>query len=115
MIKLSKEQCNTIREAVEFQLLVAQGTNTSNIAVSVKNGLVFMSLLDEKLSQERCTYCHEDREGYVSANGAFFLSYDRFDGWLLHAGKSKCKPRPIKYCPMCGRRLLTIQEELNND
>ena len=111
MIKLSKEQCEQIREAVEFQLLVAQGTSTSNIAVSVKNGLVFMSLLDEKIKQETCPYCHEDKEGYVKSNGAFYLYYDRFEGWLLHAGKS-CKPRPVKYCPMCGRELLTIQEEL---
>ena len=61
--------------------------------------------------QEKCTYCHEDRDGYVSANGAFFLSLDRHEGWLLHAGKS-CKPRPIKYCPMCGRKLLSFKEEV---
>lgn len=65
-------------------------------------------------SEKNCTYCHE-KEGYVSANGAFYIYYDRFEGWLLHAGKSKIKPRPIKYCPMCGRELLTIQEELSNE
>ena len=115
MIKLSKEQCKEIRDCVEFQIMVAQATNTSSLSIPVNYGLVYSALLDEKLSQEKCIYCHEDREGYIKSNGAFYLYYDRFEGWLLHAGKSKCKPRPIKYCPMCGRKLLTIQEELKND
>lgn len=114
MIKLSKEQCNQIRESVEFQILVAQATNTSSISVPVKYGLVFMSLLEERMKQKNCHFCHEDREGYTQSLGAFHLSYDRFEGWLLHAGKS-CKPRPIKYCPLCGRELLTIQEEFSNE
>ena len=111
MTNLSKEQCNTIRDSVEFQIMVAQATSTSSISVPVKYGRVFMSLLDEKLSQETCDFCHEDREGYTKSHGAFYLAYDRFEGWLLHAGKS-CKPRPVKYCPLCGRELLSIQEEL---
>ena len=111
MKKLSKEQCKAIRDCVEFQIMVAQATSTSSLSIPVKYGLVFMSLLDEKMSQETCEYCHEDREGYTKAYGAFYLTLDRHEGWLLHAGKS-CKPRPIKYCPMCGRKLLTIQEEL---
>lgn len=115
MIKLSKEQCEQIKECVEFQIMVAQATNTTSLSIPAKYGLVFMSLLDEKLSQETCKYCHEDREGYVTANGAFYLTLDSHDGWLLHAGKTPCKPRPIKYCPMCGRKLLTIQEELKNE
>lgn len=115
MIRLNKEQCNQIKESVEFQIMVAQATNTSSLSIPAKYGLAFIALLDEKMSQEKCHYCHEDREGYVSANGAFYLSIDRHEGWLLHAGKSKVKPRPVKYCPMCGRKLLTIQEELNNE
>lgn len=115
MRKLSKEQCKAIRDCVEFQIMVAQATSTSSLSIPAKYGLAFMFLLDEKLSQETCPYCHEDRDGYVSANGAFFLHLDSHEGWLLYAGKSKCKPRPVKYCPMCGRKLLTIQEELSNE
>ena len=114
MIKLSKEQCKAIRDCIEFQIMVAQATSTSSLSIPERYGIVFMSMLDEKLKQETCPYCHEDREGCVKANGAFYLYYDRFEGWLLHAGKS-CKPRPVKYCPMCGRELLTIQEELSNE
>ena len=114
MIKLSKEQCKAIRDCVEFQIMVAQATNTTSLSIPAKYGLVFMSLLDEKTAQETCEYCHEDKDGYTKSHGAFCLLYDRFEGWQLHAGKS-CRPRPVKYCPMCGRRLLTIQEELNND
>ena len=114
MLKLSKEQCKAIRDCVEFQIMVAQATNTTSLSIPAKYGLVFIALLDEKTSQEKCIYCHEDREGYITANGAFYLSLDRHEGWLLNAGKSKIKPRPIKYCPMCGRILLTIQEELQN-
>lgn len=50
-----------------------------------------------------CPCCHEDREGYFTANGAFWISYSVHEGWLLHGGK--CKPRPINYCFMCGRKL----------
>lgn len=112
MIKLSKEQCEQIRESVEFQLMVARATNTSSISVPATYGFVFMSLLEEKMKQETCDFCHEDRDGYTKAHGAFYLSHDKFEGWLLHAGKKACKPRPVKYCPLCGRELLPIQEEL---
>lgn len=103
MINLSKELCNQIRESVEFQIMVAQSTDARSISTPVNYGLVFMSLLDEKINQESCPYCHEDREGYIKSNGAFYLYYDKFEGWLLHAGKS-CKPRPVKFCPMCGKK-----------
>lgn len=49
---------------------------------------------------ELCPFCHEDKDGYTRAFGAFYLLWDRWDGWCLHAGK--CKPKPIKFCPMCG-------------
>ena len=114
MIKLSNEQLAMIKEAVDFQLIVSRATGNPNIVINCELGDMFLSMLEEKTIQERCPYCHEDREGYVSALGAFFLSLDCRDGWLLNAGKSgKIKPRPIKYCPMCGRKLLSIKEELS--
>ena len=53
--------------------------------------------------KNKCQYCHEDNEGYSTVFGAFWINYSVHEGWLLHAGK--CKPRPINYCPICGRRL----------
>jgi hypothetical protein len=50
-----------------------------------------------------CPYCHEDTDECVQAFGAFWLYFDKFDGWCIHAGK--CKPRPINFCPICGREL----------
>lgn len=55
------------------------------------------------MRMEKCKYCHEDSEGYSTAFGAFWISHSVHEGWFLHAGK--CKPRPINYCPICGRRL----------
>lgn len=54
-------------------------------------------------SNNKCPYCHPDAEDYVKANGAFWIYEDRHNGWLIHAGK--CKPQPINYCPMCGKKL----------
>ena len=50
-----------------------------------------------------CYYCHEDKEGYSATNGAFWIEHSAREGYLLHGGK--CKPRPINYCFMCGRKL----------
>ena len=61
----------------------------------------------------KCVHCHEDSEGYVVAFGAFWLSHSVHNGWLLHAGK--CKPRQIRYCPMCGRKLGNIEQESKNE
>ena len=54
-------------------------------------------------NENKCPYCHEDSEGYTIAYGAFWISHSVHKGWLLHAGK--CKPQPINYCHICGRRL----------
>lgn len=51
-----------------------------------------------------CPFCHEDRDGYVSMFGSFFLSKNIILGWRLHS--RKCDPVHIRYCPMCGRDLL---------
>lgn len=50
-----------------------------------------------------CPFCHEDSDGYTTMVGAFYLHKSPIYGWCLNAGK--CKPRPIKYCPICGRNL----------
>ncbi len=55
------------------------------------------------MPNEKCPYCHEDADGYVKMFGMFCLHQNRNEGWQLHAGKGK--PRPINYCPMCGREL----------
>ena len=55
------------------------------------------------MKENPCPYCKEDKDGYTLAFGAFYLLWDRFDGWCIHAGK--CKPKPIRFCPMCGNDL----------
>ena len=57
----------------------------------------------ETLVKPKCQYCHEDREGYSTQFGAFWIRYSVHEDWLLHTGK--CKPVPIEHCPKCGRRL----------
>ena len=57
----------------------------------------------ERNELKPCPYCHEDGEGYYTANGAFWVGYSFIDGWQLHGGK--CKPRTVNYCFMCGRKL----------
>lgn len=60
-------------------------------------------MTEKEQIERKCLYCREDGEGYVKAFGAFWLYRDKFHGWMLHAGK--CKPRPISFCPICGRSL----------
>lgn len=57
----------------------------------------------ESLISSKCKYCHEDGEGYSTQFGGFWVAYSPRDGWQLHGGK--LKPKSIKYCPICGRRL----------
>lgn len=53
---------------------------------------------------EACSFCHEDREGFTSILGSFYISKPFYKGeYYLNGGK--LKPRKINYCPMCGREL----------
>ena len=58
---------------------------------------------------ERCEYCNEDADGFVTPmekNGHVFIRFG-MDGWELSLkangwhGSAK-----IRYCPMCGRKLV---------
>ena len=59
--------------------------------------------------QTNCEYCHEDSDGYVKPVEKNCHAFIRFgmDGWELSLktngwhGSAK-----IRYCPMCGRRLI---------
>lgn len=49
-----------------------------------------------------CDYCVADRDGFRVAFGAYYISNNGGE-WRLHTGH--CKPREIRFCPMCGREL----------
>ena len=59
---------------------------------------------------DRCEYCHEDSDCGTKPldRNAYVYLYPTLGTWgLVIRGGRKSIPRtlPIKYCPMCGRRL----------
>ena len=56
-----------------------------------------------------CPYCHEDSDGFVfpiEKNGHACVWHD-VDGWVISLkAKGWHGSTKIKYCPMCGRRLI---------
>ena len=56
-----------------------------------------------------CPYCHEDSDGYVTPlekNCHAFVRRSPIDGWVLSVKYGAWrKDIPIRFCPMCGRRL----------
>ena len=69
-----------------------------------------MSLPTVQPTQTNCEYCHEDRDGYVmplEKNGHAFITYSPIDGGFVLSIKygSWRKNVPVKFCPVCGRRL----------
>lgn len=58
---------------------------------------------------ERCEYCNEDTEGFVTPiekNGHAFVRFS-MNGWELSLkAKGWHGSAKIRYCPMCGRDLL---------
>lgn len=56
-----------------------------------------------------CKYCHEDSDGYVTPlekNCHAFVSRSPIDGWVLSMKYGAWrKDIPIRFCPMCGRKL----------
>jgi len=59
--------------------------------------------------QTDCEYCHEDSDGFVrpiEKNSHAFVSFG-LDGWHIAMRATGWVGRaPIKFCPMCGRRLI---------
>lgn len=54
--------------------------------------------------KEKCSFCHEDSDGFYEAHGAFYLTNPfHADKYYLNTGH--CAPREIKFCPLCGRGL----------
>ena len=66
--------------------------------------------MDDLISrQAACEYCHEDSEGYVRPLEKNCHAFIRFgmDGWELSLQtKGWHGSAKIKYCPICGRRLI---------
>lgn len=53
---------------------------------------------------EKCEFCHKDKDGYVRMFGAFCIHENIMENkWEIATGH--CKPRQIYFCPMCGREL----------
>lgn len=63
----------------------------------------------EQSNGKICDYCHKDLDGYVKPlekNSHAFIWWNAMDGWHLSLkAKGWHGMAPIKYCPMCGRRL----------
>ena len=55
--------------------------------------------------EDGCKYCKEDREGYRTMLGAFSIT-NPFHGEAWYIETCNCKPRKIRFCPMCGRKLV---------
>jgi len=69
---------------------------------------VLRSLPPAQPEQTDCEYCHEDSDGFVrpiEKNSHAFVSFG-LDGWHIAMRATGWVGRaPIKFCPMCGRRL----------
>jgi len=56
-----------------------------------------------------CKYCHEDSDGYVKPLEKNCHAYIGFGmrGWVIELKAKGWRGKaPIKFCPMCGRRLI---------
>ena len=64
---------------------------------------------DTTSRQASCEYCHEDSDGYVTPlekNCHAYVRYSPIDGWVLSMKYGAWrKDIPIRFCPMCGRKL----------
>ena len=62
-----------------------------------------------------CTYCHEDRDGFVTPvekNCHAFIRNYGGDKWMLFLkAKGWRAEAPINFCPMCGRKLRGSKDE----
>ena len=85
---------------------INEGSYDVNLSAVMALGAV---MLDTK-KQEICEYCHEDSDGYVTPlekNCHAFVRFSQIDGWTLSIKYGSWhKDVQIRYCPMCGRRLV---------
>ena len=74
-------------------------------------GIIIDTKAEEVAQPENtdCDYCHEDVDGYVKPiekNGHAVVRCSPIDGWILSVRYGSWrKDVPIRFCPMCGRRL----------
>ena len=69
-----------------------------------------MTLIKARSHETYCEYCHEDSDGYVKPLEKNCHAYIRFGmhGWVIELkAKGWNGKAPIRFCPMCGRRLIT--------
>lgn len=101
-----------IKEAIEVIKAYRQ-TLTDSVSTLLDGDIKAFDMAVEAMEQEPCgdcIYCHEDSDGYViplEKNSHAFIRLG-MDGWelSLHA-KGWHGSAKIKYCPMCGRKLMS--------
>lgn len=76
---------------------------TANIDARIADHLVDSGVVIS--NEDGCEYCKEDREGCRTMFGAFLIS-NPFHGEAWYIETCRCKPRQIRFCPMCGRKLV---------
>lgn len=65
-------------------------------------------LTEYKQLNKHCDYCYCDKEGYVKPIDRrchVFVDANIHEGNIVVNFNGSSKKYPIKYCPMCGRRL----------
>ena len=84
---------------------INEGSYDVNLSAVMALGAVMLGTK----KQEICEYCHEDSDGYVTPlekNCHAFVRRSPIDGWILSVKYGAWrKDIPIRFCPMCGRRL----------
>lgn len=103
----------TIDEAIAHCKEVADGCSVTACEADHRQLAEWLRELKERrlsaqLEQTDCEYCHEDRDGFIrpiEKNSHAFVSF-RLDGWhIVMRANGWVGRAPIKFCPMCGRRL----------
>lgn len=73
-----------------------------------------MKTLEEKISYKHCDYCYCDKEGYVKPidkRGHVFVDTTIYEGNIVVRFNKLKNKYPIKYCPMCGRKIIETESE----
>lgn len=65
--------------------------------------MAISALREQEERSKGCGICCEDKDG-TAMLGAFYIT-NPFHGSKYYLNTGHCKPREIKFCPMCGRRL----------